>query len=160
MKQASSGHAARPTPRFRPSQSDFKVSTVVLLSVLWLNSPSLFSQQANQDVLLQWMNQTAQEQLQRRETAIANIRNVADVERRKQVVRQTILSLLGGLPEYRGPLNPKITGRIQGEHYSIEKVLFESLPGFYVTANLYRPDQPGRCEIARSHAAIRHEHWG
>ena len=26
----------------------------------------------------------------------------------------------------------------------IEKVIYESLPHFYVTANLYRPNQPGR----------------
>ena len=26
----------------------------------------------------------------------------------------------------------------------IEKVIYESLPGYYVTANLYRPNQPGR----------------
>ena len=60
------------------------------------------------------------------------------------MVRQTILSLLGGLPDYSGPLNPRTTGTIQGEGYAIEKVIFESLPGFYVTANLYRPNQPGR----------------
>ena len=53
-------------------------------------------------------------------------------------------SLIGGLPDYNGPLNPRVTGRIQGEGYTIEKVIFESLPGFYVTANLYRPNQPGR----------------
>jgi dienelactone hydrolase len=90
------------------------------------------------------MDQIAQEQLRRREIELANIRNAADAERRKQWVRQTILSLLGGLPDYSGPLNPRTTGRIQGESYAIEKVMFESLPGFYVTANLYRPNQPGR----------------
>jgi cephalosporin-C deacetylase-like acetyl esterase len=90
------------------------------------------------------MDQIAQEQLRRRETVLANVRNSADAERRKQFVRQTMLSLLGGLPDYRGPLNPRTTGRIQGEGYAIEKVMFESLPGFYVTANLYRPNQAGR----------------
>jgi dienelactone hydrolase len=102
------------------------------------------AQQTSQDPLLRWMDQIAQEQLQRRESVIAKVHNVADAERRKQVVRQTILSLLGGLPDYKGPLNPRITGRIQSDNYTIEKVIFESLPGFYVTANLYRPNQPGR----------------
>src|SRR5207248_3469001 len=97
-----------------------------------------------QDILLRWMNQIAQQQLRRRDAALADIRNVADAERRKKLVRQTILSLLGGLPDYTGPLNPRTTGRIQAENYAIEKVIFESLPGFYVTANLYRPNQPGR----------------
>jgi dienelactone hydrolase len=90
------------------------------------------------------MDQIAQQQLQRRESALAGIHNVADAEHRKQAVRQTILSLLGGLPDYSGPLNPRTTGTIQGEGYAIEKVIFESLPGFYVTANVYRPAQPGR----------------
>jgi dienelactone hydrolase len=90
------------------------------------------------------MDQIAQQQLQRRESAIAEIHNVADAERRKQCVRQTLLSVIGGLPDYSGPLNPRITGRLQSENYVIEKVIFESLPGFYVTANLYRPSQPGR----------------
>jgi cephalosporin-C deacetylase-like acetyl esterase len=98
----------------------------------------------NQDVLLRWMDGIAQEQLRQREATIANIRTAADADRRKQSVRETMLSLLGGLPDYNGPLNARITGRLQGENYVIEKVMYESLPGFYVTANLYRPDQPGR----------------
>jgi hypothetical protein len=37
------------------------------------------------------------------------------------------------------PLNPKIFGRIEQNGYSVEKVFFESYPGFFVTGNLYRP---------------------
>jgi cephalosporin-C deacetylase-like acetyl esterase len=120
------------------------VSTAALLFAPLFSSSSLVSRQNNQDIFLRWMNQIAQQQLRRRDAALADIRNVADAERRKKLVRQTILSLLGGLPDYTGPLNPRTTGRIQAENYAIEKVIFESLPGFYVTANLYRPNQPGR----------------
>jgi len=90
------------------------------------------------------MDQIAQGQLQERENAIAKIRSVADAEHRKQRVRETLLSLVGGLPDYHGPLNPRITGLILDDGYTIEKVIFESLPGFYVTADLYRPNQLGR----------------
>ena len=121
-----------------------RLALLALLSALFLNPPSLLSQQNGQDPLLRWMDQIAQKQLQRRESALASIRSVADAERRKQVVRQTILSLLGGLPDYSGPLNPRTTGIIQGEGYAIEKVIFESLPGFNVTANVYRPNHAGR----------------
>ncbi len=55
-----------------------------------------------------------------------------------------MLDIIGGLPVYGGPLNPRITGRLDAQGYSIEKVIFESLPGFFVTANLYRPTQTGR----------------
>jgi cephalosporin-C deacetylase-like acetyl esterase len=117
---------------------------LALLVAAALDPRSLCSQQAAQDPLLRWMDQVAQQQLQRREDAVAGIRNVADAERRKQSVREILLSLIGGLPDYSGPLNPSIRGRIQTGKYTIEKVIFESLPGFYVTANLYRPNQPGR----------------
>jgi cephalosporin-C deacetylase-like acetyl esterase len=90
------------------------------------------------------MNQIAQRQLQERQRAIDQIHTVADAERRKQKVRETLLDVLGGLPDYNGPLNAKITGQIQADGYTIEKVLFQSLPNFYVTADLYRPNRPGR----------------
>jgi hypothetical protein len=112
--------------------------------LLPLFAGTLFAQPAGPDPLLRWMDGIAQRQLQLRETAIAGIHSVADADRRKQWVRQTFLSILGGLPDYSGPLNPRITGQIEAAKYTIEKIIFESLPGFYVTANLYRPNQPGR----------------
>ncbi len=37
------------------------------------------------------------------------------------------------------PLNAVIHGKIELDDYSVEKVYFESLPGFFVSGNLYRP---------------------
>jgi dienelactone hydrolase len=105
---------------------------------------SFFAQEAIHDPLLKWMNQIAQRQLQARQRAIDQIHTVADADRRKQEVRAKLLELLGGLPNYHGPLNAKITGQIKSDDYTIEKVLFQSLPNFYVTADLYRPNKPGR----------------
>ncbi len=90
------------------------------------------------------MDRIAQQQLQQREKAIAQIHSRAEAERRKQSVREIILKSIGGLPDYNGPLNARVTGRIQAEGYTIEKVLFESLPKFFVTANVYLPNEPGR----------------
>jgi hypothetical protein len=90
------------------------------------------------------MDRIAQQQLQQREKAIAQIHSRAEAERRKQVVRETILKSIGGLPDDNGPLNARVTGLIRAEGYTIEKVLFESLPKFFVTANVYRPNEPGR----------------
>jgi hypothetical protein len=60
------------------------------------------------------------------------------------LVREKLGEILGGLPVYEGPLNSHITGRIQTEFYTIEKVIFESLSAFYITANVYRPNKTGR----------------
>ncbi len=41
------------------------------------------------------------------------------------------------------PLNAKITGRVERDGYSVEKVSFEVRPGFFATGNLYRPKGEG-----------------
>ena len=94
--------------------------------------------------LLRWMDHIAQEQLDARAGQIAKIHTVAEAERRKEYVRAKILELIGGLPDYNGPLNPRVTGRLEHPGYVIEKVLFESLPQLFVTANLYRPNRDGK----------------
>jgi len=61
------------------------------------------------------------------------------LKRAASLRRQILVSAgLWPLPE-KTPLNPQIFGRIEKEDYTIEKVYFESYPGFYVTGNLYRP---------------------
>jgi hypothetical protein len=59
---------------------------------------------------------------------------------RARFLREQVLVSAGlwPLPE-KGPLNPLVFGRIEHGDYSVEKVYFESHPGFYVTGNLYRP---------------------
>lgn len=42
-------------------------------------------------------------------------------------------------PVEKSPLKARIFGKVSKGDYSIEKVFFESHPGFYVTGNLYRP---------------------
>jgi len=44
----------------------------------------------------------------------------------------------------KSPLNPVIHGTIDQGDYTVEKVYFESIPGFYVTGNLYRPKGKSR----------------
>ena len=58
--------------------------------------------------------------------------------RRRAYVRENILREIGGLPE-RTPLNARTVATLQRDGYRIEKVIFESQPHFYVTANLYLP---------------------
>ena len=66
------------------------------------------------------------------------MRTPEDVAKRKSLVRKTIEEAVGGFPE-RTPLNPRKVGVIEKDGYRIEKIVFESQPGFHVTANLYLP---------------------
>ena len=93
--------------------------------------------------LLRELNAIAQGQLDRRAATIRAIRDVPAAARRQAEVRQRVLQLIGGLPDYRGPLNATVTRTTKRDGFSIDHVLFESLPGYYVTGNLYRPEGPG-----------------
>ncbi|OGD21682.1 MAG: hypothetical protein A2W03_17255 [Candidatus Aminicenantes bacterium RBG_16_63_16] len=116
----------------------------ILLYAILLFPTAISAQESARDPLLRWMNDIAHQQLLERKRLIAGIRTVTDAELRKKKVRETILDIIGGLPDYNGSLNPRITGNIDAGEYTIEKLIFESLPGFLVTANLYRPNRPGR----------------
>jgi hypothetical protein len=60
---------------------------------------------------------------------------------RQQAVRERFITdSLGGLPPMDTPLHPQITGTVEGDGFHIEKVIFQSRPRHYVTANLYLPD--------------------
>ena len=67
-----------------------------------------------------------------------------DWQRQRPVARQQLLSMLAldPLPE-RTPLRAQIAGILERSGYRIEKLVFESVPGLYVTANFYLPhDRP------------------
>jgi len=76
-------------------------------------------------------------------------------ERRAAIRGSLILSL--GLPRERTPLNPRITGIYQRDGYRMEKLIFESRPKWYVTANVYVPD---RADFPTAAVLCPHGHWG
>ncbi|MFP4056230.1 MAG: alpha/beta hydrolase family protein [Candidatus Brocadiia bacterium] len=61
-------------------------------------------------------------------------------ERRAAWLRDHVRTACGLLPQPpRIPLEPRVFGKLERDGYSIEKVAFQSHPGFYVCGNLYRP---------------------
>lgn len=113
---------------------------VLTAALVCAGSLSLFGQ----DVLLNWMDGVAQQELDQRDAAIAAIHTRAEAEHRQQLVRKKLLTILGGLPDFRGPLNARVTGRMHNDAYTLEKVIYESLPHYFVTADLYLPNTSGR----------------
>ncbi|MBV9483327.1 MAG: acetylxylan esterase [Acidobacteria bacterium] len=68
------------------------------------------------------------------------IRSEQDLLQLQQSLREHLLDMLGGLPEKNTPLNPQVTGKIRMDGFYIEKLIFQSLPGVYVSALLYVPE--------------------
>ena len=54
---------------------------------------------------------------------------------------------------------PTIHGRIERDGYSIEKIYFESLPGFFVTGSLYRPRGSAAPQSGYPAVMYAHGHW-
>ncbi|MFS0726454.1 alpha/beta hydrolase family protein [Paenibacillus sp. 1P07SE] len=68
-----------------------------------------------------------------------NLRNAADFEKRRTRLKAYVETLVGGWPAEKTPLLAACTGKLQREDYEIRKIVYQSLPGVYVTANLYVP---------------------
>ena len=67
-------------------------------------------------------------------------KSVQEWEPRREFVRRQLLVSQGLWPmPIKSPLNTVIHGKIDQGDYTVEKVYFESAPGFFVTGNLYRP---------------------
>src|SRR5579864_367138 len=84
-----------------------------------------------------YMNQRARAITDR---AGAEVSDRATWDKVREQRREELRDMLGLLPwPARTPLNLRSTGKLDRPEYTIEKIVFESLPRFYVTGNLYVP---------------------
>jgi acetyl esterase/lipase len=67
------------------------------------------------------------------------IRTVAGLRSRQRLIRRTFFGCIGDLPK-GGPLNVRSVGIVSGPGFRVEKLIFESRPKHFVTANLYLPE--------------------
>lgn len=74
-------------------------------------------------------------------------------------LREQMRVTLGLWPEPpRTPLNPRVFGLVERDGYTIEKVVLETLPGFTLSGNLYRPADS--LETGKKPAILcPHGHW-
>jgi len=63
-----------------------------------------------------------------------------EVEARQRALREFFLASLGGLPPSDTPLEAQTVGVVEFDGFRVEKVVFQSRPRHYVTANLYLPN--------------------
>jgi hypothetical protein len=120
--------------------------------VLLLLSISMASAQTSEtDILKNWLlpapassslygefSKEAFRLLRLRQEKVAAIHTADELASYQKTLRLTLQQVVGAFPE-RTPLNALVTGRIKKPGYRIEKLLFESQPGYFVTACLFLP---------------------
>lgn len=105
--------------------------------------PTDFNADKTQQMMRSYLRRLAHEAFDRRRDElemglVSEEALIAYQKKRRAFLRWTF----DEMPQ-RTPLNARITGTVQGDRFTIEKLLFESQPGFHVTANLYRPAGDG-----------------
>ena len=80
----------------------------------------------------------AYEALDRRDAAFEKLKTPEDVAAWQESRRHIFLQALGGFPP-RTPLKARVVARQQRDGYRLEKVIYESQPGLFVTALMYLP---------------------
>jgi dienelactone hydrolase len=125
---------------------------IFILVFLAKTSTPAFAQEENLEVFRSWvewsdgkhmlihyLNREAFDCLNQRKREVAILSTKIGWKKRQEKVKIILNEIIGPFPE-KTPLNPQVTGIVQKDGFRIEKVVFESLPKFYVTGCLFIPD--------------------
>ena len=92
-----------------------------------------------QEMLFKYLLRQSEQATAKRLARLNSVRSNPDFTNWQETNRKKFLDLIGGLPSKRSALNVRVVGEFARQGYLVRKVIFESLPGTYVTANLYVP---------------------
>ena len=104
------------------------------------SSPPYAADTIPADMLHTYLIQQAHLLFDHAEKARAAVRTPEQWEQRRAQLMSDFEQAIGPFPE-RTPLNTRAVGKLEREHYTIQKIIFESRPRFYVTALVYVPKQ-------------------
>lgn len=90
-------------------------------------------------MLTKYLDNQAFEYLDKRDNLMAALKSRSDWEKRRDQVKNAYLKNIGTFPE-KNPLNTIITGTLKKSGYHVEKIVFESIPGYHVTGSLFIPE--------------------
>jgi cephalosporin-C deacetylase-like acetyl esterase len=113
------------------------------VALLCLVAPVGAQTEDSRQILIAYLNGLAFPKLEARKQAVSAIRTSAEADKRKAANRETVLRLIGGLPERHGAAAVKEFGSLPGDGFRVEKIAYESLPGYWVTADVFVPTQGG-----------------
>lgn len=80
---------------------------------------------------------------------------LAEWEQRRVALRRQLRAAWGDFPVSPCPLEPRVLGTLQRDGYRVEKVVFQTQTGIWMTANAYVPDVSGRAPAV----LVVHGHW-
>jgi len=76
--------------------------------------------------------------LDKREEKVRGINSLSGWQERQKFIRETLMDIVGPFPQ-KTPLNAKVVRTIDKGKYRVEHIIYESVPGFFVTSSLYIP---------------------
>ncbi|MDF9798410.1 gas vesicle protein [Catalinimonas alkaloidigena] len=91
------------------------------------------------DALYKEMVDEASIVLDKRAEHVAGLKTEKAWTQRQDEVRKKLMNIVGAFPE-KTPLNPQVTETLVKDGVKVEKLIYESQPGFYVTAALFMPE--------------------
>ena len=116
--------------------------TALIVALIVGNATRVFSQEDTKDG-----NKTRDANLRDqvgkiRDNSLKGIDSKADWDANSKEMRRQLLEMLGLWPlPAKTDLKPVVTGKIEAGGIRVEKIHFQSMPGLYVTANLYLPQK-------------------
>ena len=127
-----------------------------LLSLILLSAPPVLAQEEDLNVFWKWTRwsnpggllithyiEQADGLYDLRDREIAGLKTKGDWLKRQGRVKTALSEIVGPFPD-KTPLNPRVLDVVQKDGYRIEKLLYESMPGFFVTGCLFIPETGGR----------------
>lgn len=123
--------------------------SVVSLLFVWISAPllaespiqvlkSVDDRQPNQ-IMENWLLKQANQNFTAWQNRYEQLKSPAEIAAYQENLRNRFVNNIGGFPE-RTPLNAQVTGTVQRDGYRVEKILFESRPGHYVTGLCFVPE--------------------
>jgi len=121
----------------------FLTGLALSAALLGLPQPGAAQESGGRPAFMTSVDNTATSLLQQRRQAVSALDDEDAARARQAAVRTRVLKLIGGLPDLATALNIRVTGSQLRDGIRIDNLIYDSLPGYAITANLYRPDGKG-----------------
>ncbi|HWA99773.1 MAG TPA: hypothetical protein VG713_14820 [Pirellulales bacterium] len=91
------------------------------------------------ELLHRWLLDLANDALDQRTKRYETLKTPEQLADYQREMKKFFVEQLGGFPE-RTPLKAQVIGKLARDGYTVEKIIYESLPKHFVTALLYLPE--------------------